>query len=327
MSTQTRVNITSPVGRIVMGSLYNPNKTDFDGKPLTVKTGPNAGQPRTNYFFALAIPKGAEPHWAHTPWGNKIWVVGNTAFPAAAQRPDFAWKIEDGDSTIPNKKNRIPRDNEGWAGHWILKFSGGFAPKVYKQEAGAYVQVLEPDYIKCGYYVEVAFSVDGNDNQNNPGVYLNHSMVCFRAYGSEITFGPDVNEAGFGAAPLPAGASLTPPPSSIPMPAAGAQPGLPAPGPLPVVPNPQFLQVPQPAAVPGAPVAGSVALPSLPVGPGVNAIPAIPSPSNLPPPPPAAPAPPSGPKMTAAANGVSHEAYLAAGWTDAQLISNGLMTV
>ncbi len=328
MSTQTRVNLKSPVGRIVMGSLYNPNKTDFDGKPLTIKTGPNAGQPRTNYFFALAIPKMGETHWANAPadalgvsWGRKIWEVGNTAFPAAAQRADFAWKIEDGDSTIPNKKNRIPRENEGWPGHWILKFSGGFAPKVYKQEGGAFVQVLEPDFIKCGYFVEVAFSVDGNDNQNNPGVYLNHSMVCFRAYGPEITFGPDVNEAGFGAAPLPAGASLVPPASSIPMPAAAPQGGLPAPGPLPVLPNPQFLQVPPPAAVPGASVAGSVALPSPQAIPGPSAIPAIPSPSNLPPPPAA------GPTMTAKAAGVTREAYLAAGWTDAQLIAHGYMTV
>jgi len=53
----TKVNITSPVGRIVMGSLYDPSTTDAEGKPLVVKTGPNAGQPRVNYFFALAIPK------------------------------------------------------------------------------------------------------------------------------------------------------------------------------------------------------------------------------------------------------------------------------
>ena len=129
-----RVNITSPVGRIVMGSLYDPSTTDAEGKPLVVKTGPNAGQPRVNYFFALAIPKGAEPHWAHTPWGQQIWNVGNQAFPNAAQSPAFAWKIEDGDSQIPNKKGRKPCDNEGWRGHWILKFSGGFAPKVYQQE-------------------------------------------------------------------------------------------------------------------------------------------------------------------------------------------------
>jgi hypothetical protein len=106
-----KVNITSPVGRIVMGSLYDPSTTDAEGKPLVVKTGPNAGQPRVNYFFALAIPKGAEPHWAHTPWGQQIWNVGNQAFPNAAQSPAFAWKIEDGDSQIPNKKGRKPVDN------------------------------------------------------------------------------------------------------------------------------------------------------------------------------------------------------------------------
>jgi hypothetical protein len=87
-----KVNITSPVGRIVMGSLYDPSTTDAEGKPLVVKTGPNAGQARVNYFFALAIPKGAEPHWAHTAWGQQIWGIGNQAFPNAAQSPAFAWK-------------------------------------------------------------------------------------------------------------------------------------------------------------------------------------------------------------------------------------------
>jgi len=193
-----KVNITSPVGRIVMGSLYEPSTTDAEGKPLVVKTGPNAGQPRVNYFFALAIPKGAEQHWAHTPWGQQIWAIGNQAHPNAAQSPAFAWKIEDGDSQIPNKKGRKPCDNEGWRGHWILKFSGGFAPKVYQQEGAGYVQVMQKDFCKPGYFVEVAFSADGNGSTSQPGVYLNHSMVCFRAYGAEISFGPDVSSAGFG---------------------------------------------------------------------------------------------------------------------------------
>lgn len=315
-----RVNITSPVGRIVMGSLYNPSTTDAEGKPLVIKTGPNAGQPRVNYFFALAIPKGAEQHWAHTPWGQQIWDVGNRAFPNAAQSPAFAWKIEDGDSQIPNKKGRKPCDNEGWRGHWILKFSGGFAPKVYQQEGSGYVQVMQKDFCKPGYFVEVAFSVEGNGSQSQSGVYLNHSMVCFRAYGQEITFGPDVASAGFGAAPLPAGASMTPLAGAIPMPQApAAAPGLPqvpgvAPAPLPqggfaptpsvpvpgapapvlVTPNPGFVQVPPPAAAP------------------------VPT---APPPAPVAPAH----QMTAAAQGVPYDAYIAQGWTDAQLVQNGLM--
>ena len=334
-----RVNITSPVGRIVMGSLYDPSTTDAEGKPLVVKTGPNAGQPRVNYFFALAIPKGAEPHWAHTPWGQQIWNVGNQAFPNAAQSPAFAWKIEDGDSQIPNKKGRKPCDNEGWRGHWILKFSGGFAPKVYQQEGAGYVQVMQKDFCKPGYFVEVAFSVDGNGSQSQPGVYINHSMVCFRAYGPEISFGPDVASAGFGQSALPAGASMTPPAGAIPMPQAAAAPALPGapagympppvPGAMPGIP-----QAPGVAPAPLAP-AGSVPMPSAPV-PGAPApIPVIPNPQFVQVPPPvAAPAalmaPPPAPvapvrQMTAAANGVTYEAYVAAGWSDAQLVQNGMM--
>lgn len=318
-----RINITSPVGRVVMGSLYNPSTTDAEGKPLVVKTGPNAGQPRVNYFFALAIPKGAEPHWAHTPWGQQIWGVGNQAFPNAAQSPAFAWKIEDGDSQIPNKKGRKPCDNEGWKGHWILKFSGGFAPKVYQQEGAGYVQVMQKDFCKPGYFVEVAFSVEGNGSQSQPGVYLNHSMVCFRAYGQEIQFGPDVASAGFGASPLPAGASMTPPAGAIPMPqpAAAGVPGMPpAPGVMPGMPQ-GLPQVPGVAPLP-LPPAGSVPMPSAPV-------PVTPNPGfvQVPPPAPVPMAPPAAPvrQMTPAAQGIPYESYVAQGWTDAQLVQNGLM--
>jgi hypothetical protein len=313
---QERVEINSkcglPVGRMVMGSLYKPNTTDFDGKPLLIKTGPNAGQPRVSYFFAIAIPKGQERHWAETSWGAKIWAVGHQAFPQAAQRPDFAWKIEDGDSQVPNKKNRRPCDTEGWPGHWILKLSGGFAPKVYRIDNGGYVQVIEDDFVKPGYFIEVSFSVDGNGQQNNPGVYLNHSLLCFRAYGPEIVFGPDVNEAGFGASPLPAGASLQPPVSSAPLPSASAPVAQmpPAPAvisappatPVPVYPNPGFVQMPPAPAVISAPPAPPVA----PVAPIAPAAPAF--------------------QMTAKAAGSSREAFMSAGWTDAQLIQQGYMT-
>jgi hypothetical protein len=299
-----RVNIQPPQlppGRIVLGSLYTPNTKDAEGKPLVVKNGPNAGQPRTNFFFALAVPKGAEKHWAETPWGAIIWGVGHTAFPQAAQSPSFAWKIEDGDSVVPNKRGRKPCDNEGWKGHWILKFSGGFAPKVYRSNAGALVQELTEGFIKPGYFIEVAGTVDGNGSQSQPGIYLNHSMVCLTGYGPEITFGPDVNEAGFGVAALPAGASATPPASSIPMPAAtSATPPPPASSPIPVVPNPGFLQVPSPTA----------------------STPAVPAPV-----PPVPVAPSSGPQMTAKAADSPYKAFIDAGWTDANLVAQGYMTI
>ena len=321
-----RVNITSPVGRIVMGSLYDPSTTDAEGKPLVVKTGPNAGQPRVNYFFALAIPKGTEPHWAHTAWGQQIWAVGNQAFPNAAQSPAFAWKIEDGDSQIPNKKGRKPCQNEGWPGHWILKFSGGFAPKVYQQEGAGYVQVMQKDFCKPGYFVEVAFSVEGNGSQSQPGVYLNHSMVCFRAYGPEISFGPDVASAGFGAAPLPAGASMTPLAGAIPMPQApAAAPTMPLPPGLPQVPGVAPAPLPQGgfAPMPSAPAPGAPAPIPVTPNPGFVQVPppaAAPDPMASPP----APAAPVR-QMTAAAQGIPYESYVAQGWTDAQLVQNGLM--
>lgn len=337
-----RVNITSPVGRIVLGSLYTPSTTDAEGKPLVVKTGPNAGQPRVNYFFALAIPKGGEQHWAQTPWGQQIWAVGNQAFPNIAQSPAFAWKIEDGDSQIPNKKGRKPCEQEGFPGHWILKFSGGFAPKVYRQENGGFVQVMEPEFCKPGYFVEVAFSVEGNGSQSQPGVYLNHSMVCFRAYGPEITFGPDVASAGFGQAALPAGASMAPPPSAIPMPAAAPQAGgaaFPVPGQVPgyapaaggMAPPATGFVAP---AVPGVPApAGNAGLPQIP---GAAPIPVVPNQQFVQVPPPAAAAPvPMAPppvmqtaparQMTAAAQGIPYEQYVAHGWNDAALIQAGLM--
>jgi hypothetical protein len=323
-----RVNITSPVGRIVAGSLYKPNDKNFDGKPLVSQSG----QARVNFFFALAIPKGTERHWGETSWGRPILEVGARAFPQAYQRQDFAWKIEDGDSQQLNKRNRRPCDQDGYPGNWIIKFNSGFAVPIYRQDGGDFVQEMTPDFVKPGYFVEVCFNVDSNKQQNNSGVYINPSMVCFRAYGPEIIFGPDVNEAGFGQGQLPAGATLAPPASSIPLPAAPlvtqGLPALPsvapaplvtqgfpalpqtpqAAAPLPVVPNPAFLQVPPPN-------------PSLP-GAG------LPAPgATLPSPP--APVAPSSPqyRMTASAQGASREAWHAAGWSDANLIAAGHMVL
>jgi hypothetical protein len=290
----SKVNITSPVGRLVMGSLYDPKTTTGEGQPMVIKNGPNAGQPRVDYFFALAIPKNpGETHWAQTTWGAQIWALGNQAFPQAAQAKDFAWKIYDGDSREPGKlykgkPGKPPCENEGWAGNWVLKFSGGFAPKIYQAEGSGFVQVMQKDFCKVGYFVEVAFSAEGNGSQTSPGIYLNHSMICFRAYGQEISFGPDVASAGFGATPLPAGATMTPPPSAMPLPqvpvSVAPPPAAPVPTPIPVIPNVGFVQVPPPAP-PAAPVR----------------------------------------QMTALAQGASYEDCIAKGWTDALLIQHGLM--
>ena len=282
--SQLAINLTSPVGRIVMGNLYKANDKDADGKPLVVKSGPNAGQPRIQYFFALAIPKNpGETHWAQTAWGKQIWAVGNQAFPNAAQSPAFAWKIEDGDSVIPNKKGRKACETEGFPGNWIIKFSSSFAPKIFRQEGAGYIPEVTVDYVKPGYFVEVNFTVDGNGSQQQPGVYINPNLVCFRAYGPEIISGPDVSACGFGQSPLPAGASTVPLAATAPLPTVDNGFSTPTPT-IPVIPNVQFAGIVTP-----------------------------------PPPPPAK-------VMTPAANGVTYEAYSAAGWTDEMLIANGLLS-
>lgn len=297
-----RTNFTTPVGRLLMGSLYKPQTTDADGKPLVVKSGPNAGQSKVTYFFALGIPKGPERHWAETEWGAKIWAVGHAAFPKEAQTPHFAWKIVDGDSQVPNKKGNKPCDREGHRGNWVLHFASGFAPKIYNRDGTQ--AITEPEAVKLGYYVQVNGDVDGNGSSQNPGVFLNHNMVALAAYGEEIVVGPDPSAAGFGAAPLPAGAMAQPPATFNPAPPAAA-PAMPAPPAAsvmpqqPVMPNPAFLQVPGAAPVP----------------------PAIPTPPAAPPLPPAAPAH----RMTALAGNIPYESYIAQGWTDALLVQHGYM--
>jgi len=253
--SQLAINLTTPPGRVVLGNLYKPNNTDAEGKPLVVKTGPNAGQPRVQFFFAVAIPKNpGETHWSQTAWGKQIFAVGNQAFPNAAQSPAFAWKIEDGDSAIPNKKRRKPCDTEGFPGHWIIKFSSSFAPKIYRVEGSGYVPETTPDYVKAGYYVEVNFTVDGNGSQQQPGVYINPNIVLFRAYGPEIVFGPDVTACGFGQAPLPPGASAVPLASTD---NGFSAPTPPVPTMAPVIPNVAFAGI---VAPPPAPVRQLTAL-------------------------------------------------------------------
>lgn len=352
--------LTFPPGRLVEGSLYKGNTTDAEGKALVVKSGPNAGQPRVDFYFALAIPKNpGETHWAQSAWGKQIWELGNALFPNIAQSPTFAWKITDGDSQIPNRKGRKPCDTEGFAGHWVLRFSSGFAPRIFRAENGGYVQMVEADAVKLGYYIEVNANIGGNGSAQQPGMFLNHSMVCFRAYGPEIVKGPDAASAGFGSAPLPAGASAMPLASSTPLPAAGGVPAIPgAPAPLPAVPAAAPARVMLPAAQgatyeqliangwtdallvqhgmmqPAAatpPAMPAIPAPLVPVG-SAPSVPAVaptvvaPNPAFLQVPgTPAVPAAAPARVLTPAANGATYEQLIANGWTDALLVQKGLM--
>jgi hypothetical protein len=140
-----------------------------------------------------------------------------------------------------------------------------------------------------GYYIQVFGSVAGNKLVPNgtPGVYLNPIAVALAGEGDKITVDVDTTAVGFGGAPLPAGAR--------PVQAAA----------------PAFSGQPTPPVSPAAP----------PMPPGVQ-----PAPDFLNPPVGAVAPPPAGPRMTPAAT-ATREQYHAAGWTDAQLVQNGLMVM
>lgn len=289
-------SITTPAGRLVMGSLYEPNLTDMHGKPLE----------KPEYFFAIAVPKQGELHWNQTSWGAIVWNIGQTAFPnGAANHPTFAWKIDDGDRTEVNPiSGRRPCDNPGFPGCWIVKFKSQFAPGIYKLNNESKAQeIIEKDFINPGDYVQVFAYVNGNNTPTHPGVYLNHKFVCFVAYGDRINYGPSADAVGFGNTALPAGASLTPKATSF-NPAMQtnntlAQPQnsyRPAPSPAhqPIMPHYDILQ---------AATLETVA------------------------PPPAPTAPPAQPikRMTPSAGNFTYEQYIKAGWTDENLIAKGYL--
>lgn len=228
------INILTPVGRIVEGSLSQGNTKDAEGQPLTYKDG----SPRVNYYIGLAISK-SDPKWPAVK--AQIYEEARKAFPAhfapnGEPYPTFGIKIIDGDSMVPNKKGTKPCDKEGFKGHWILKLSSGYAPKCF--EKGGH-QAKPAEEIKRGYYVRCAASVAGNDSTQNPGIYVNLQMVEFQAFGPEIVTGPaaeDVfkDDAGY----LPPGASAMPIATGPLPPAAGVQP------------VPGFLNPPAPPAPP-----------------------------------------------------------------------------
>ena len=299
-------DITTPVGRLVRGSLYDFQSTNMEGQPLVTKTGPNAGEPRVVYYFALALAKGAESHWNQTEWGQKIWAEGLSGSPNAAQSPTFAWKVTDGDDTSlyspkGNERKIAPADREGHAGHWIMNFSSGGAPSIYSNLSGSLAPLLTEKAINPGDYIQVFGSVVHNGSTSQPGVYLNHRAVCLRGYGTRIILGVDPENMGFGDAPLPAGASTVPVANfSAPATAEMVQPAVKSPVPKtvptpmpaatvpPVVPYPQILT---PAVAPPTPVAKIIK-----IHPEYN---------------------PTG--------GITDEEYIAAGWTDEQLTQNGLL--
>jgi hypothetical protein len=314
--------ITWPVGRLLWGSVSKVRTTDRQGKPLLT----TQGQPRSEVAFGVAFEKSpGQTHWAIEPadwkqkfpdmpyWGAELWAIGHACFPAQAQNPRFAWKVVDGDSAQPNENGTIPRDQEGYPGHWVVTFKSSFAPPTYNATGTAPVP---PESIKTGYYVQVSGSADGNNNTQKPGIYVNHGMVALAGYGPEILGGPDPRSVGFGKGAMPAGMSATPV-AGMTAPVPGAVPGAP-----PAPAAPYMPAVPAPAAPPAPVAPAAPAAPMVPVAPSPGFI--QPPAAPMAPPPPAAPVAPAAP-VWKGPPGSSYAAYRAANWTDDQLRAQGLI--
>ena len=316
MSQKQNIDLLLPPGRVVWGDLYEGKSESMDGRPLTYSNG----TPRKDFAFGVAIKKGSEPHWAHTAWGQQIWNFGHAEWPQGqAQRADFAWKIQDGDSTVPTTTGRIPRDMPGYAGHWIVKLSSSIAPRLYKLGPNGPMLWDEVGAIMPGDWVEVYANIASNEQMQKPGVYINHSMVCFRGYdpAGRIQLGPNVAVAGFGSASVGAGVSTTPTGQAL-----GGAPAAPgaagAPGGMPPPPGTQN------ALAGGAPpptVATVQPTPYTPPGLAQAG-------ASTPPPPPGGGAPVQHAPvhvMLPKANGIPYEQYINSGWNDEQLRANGYM--
>lgn len=167
-------NLLFPPGRMVWGSVDTKRTTDFNGNPLVVKSGPNAGQPTQRTELGLAIPKTGEANWWDTPWGAKVYQTALAGFPGGeCQRQDFSWKIVDGDSTAVNQNNVVWNTKEGYPGHWVVSFGTSLPVTRHALDAatGKPVDIMQDGEILPGYFVEVYGDIEANKNTQKPGVY------------------------------------------------------------------------------------------------------------------------------------------------------------
>lgn len=332
MTTQQSTPFTTATGRLLWGSLYTPKTEDFDGNPLTIKSGPDAGKPTQYFEFGVAFEKvPGHTHFSQFPLGLLAWQAGHAAHPASAQRSDFSWKIKDGDSAVPGrpfkgKPGRAPKDIEGYPGHWVFTFRSSYAPKVVNADGSAYI--LDKEAVVPGDWVQVSGTISGNSGAS-PGIYINHNFVALQYKGVPIQTGADPKTLGFGGGQRPAGyVAPTGQMAAPPVAGAQAQAGQPAApvgaAAVPAVPV-NAAPVGAVAVAQGAAPAGyqtaSIAQtsPSSPVAvaphPGIlhppagaPVVPAAPAPAYVPPAPPA---------IVVKLSGVTWEQLLANNWTEA----------
>ena len=219
----SKIELTSPRGRLVQGDAFEPQTKDQNGAPLTIKTGPNAGQLTQKWFMAVAFQKD-DP--TTLPYLQKMAEHARTCWPAyfaafnantpplfGCSHPRFSIKIMDGDGLDDNGKSNAAKD--GFAGCYVVKYSTSIkAPGVWQEpNFDDMAQITDPRALPCGYYVRVLHTVSSNENDQRPGMYVNLDKVAISADQA----GAAVIQRGTSAADAFGGAGgATPPPTTPP---------------------------------------------------------------------------------------------------------------
>lgn len=180
--------IITPVGRFIAGNLFKPY---YSGE-LWDK-GPDKGKPRPNYYLGVAFEKASG---CLDEVRKQLHALAIESFPDKFDKkgnlivPKFSFKIEDGDSTVPNSKGKKNCDKPGYPGNWILNFSSNYTFPITTQDGKNYI--TDEALIKRGYYIRVAFKAKSNFRPDNPGIKLYQQAVIFFDVGEEIHAGIDV---------------------------------------------------------------------------------------------------------------------------------------
>ena len=131
----------TPLGRIVGGSLSSPQTEDYQGNNLD----------KPKYLVMLAIPKTDPGLAAIVAHVKEVGKVGYAAKPGQSDRPDFAWKMIDGDSEVPNRKGDRPCTKEGYKGHVVFVFETTWSFQV----CGPELELIDASTVSRGDYVEI----------------------------------------------------------------------------------------------------------------------------------------------------------------------------
>lgn len=252
------VDFVTQVGKLVSGSLHIASDKDFHGKP----------RDKPQYWFAVAIPKvdpaSGQPNQAILQLLGQIQQHAWDSYKNQAQgagvltamqsgpigalipqgfRAPFAWKVENGD--WPENAGKA-----GYAGNWILKFSGTFPPNVCDARNGQ----MNPATVPLGSYVQISASTEINGKFDaTAGIYLNYRFVRVVAVADGVSI--PIIQTGISAASAFGDQGY-----AGPMPA-----GVPAPGSHPV--GIQATQAAYTATYGQQPAYGTPALQAAPVGP------------------------------------------------------------